>query len=135
MKIGWVISFICLAAAGCSRERARAVDPVAKDVQGGPADYQQMVNRARNRRTAEDNLAMLEDARKRFLNDRGRLPSNLVEMVSNGFLSSIPEAPAGTQFSYDPGTGNIRMTATRPTSIEIPSGGPQAPSLIGPRKP
>jgi hypothetical protein len=78
-----------------------------------------MVQGARNdsiRRNFELRLAALrgvkeiEIARDRFLKDRDRLPLSLQELVSTGYLHSIPADPYGGEFFLEPG-GMIRSTS------------------------
>lgn len=118
-------------ASACTRERARVPTASMVDAEGEPADFQQLVERSRTRLTAEGQLALVEAARDRFLHERGRLPSNLVELVNYHVLPEVPQTPAGMKFLYDPATGTVRLVPERlPVSDVIATEGPEAPSLI-----
>lgn len=107
--MGFLLVTLFCAMAGCTRERARAVDIKAATPEPEQKDYRELVERARSRQTTEQNIAALETATAKFMHDQGRLPSNLVELVAGNYLPEIPEAPEGDEFMYDPATGNIQL--------------------------
>jgi hypothetical protein len=106
---------------GCSRERARAVAVPADGADGAQKDYRAMLDRIRTRQTAEANMAEIELARDRFLRERGRLPSNLVELVHLKYLVAMPQAPKGEEFLYDAVNGNIQLQPVSQPGDSVPA--------------
>ena len=96
--------------AACTPERARVVTPVAKETSPPEArDYRQMLDQARSKRAGESSLADIARALDRFRSDKGRMPTNLAELVLGGSLRSIPAPPAGFGYAYEPKSGNVRL--------------------------
>jgi hypothetical protein len=130
-----LIAFAALASAGCSPQRSTAVaDPAA----GGARDYRQMIARSRARQKSQNTIQEMQDAIQRFQRDIGRLPSNIYELVSRGYLKVVPSLPAGQQYSYDPNMGILTIVAVQPRDTLSPAL-PTAPELtnrpaLGPGK-
>src|SRR5262249_29650345 len=61
-------------------------------------------NMAKAKQTAGKtvDVASLNQAIGLFQVDKGRLPSDLDELVKEGYLKKIPDAPYGTKIDYDP---------------------------------
>ena len=127
-----------LGVSACSRsERSRAVRPGATNEAAVSAsrDYRAMIERARSRQTMADVLAALGDGLDRFRNDRGRLPTNLAELVVHGYVEGIPEPPKGTAYAYDPRSGNLRLLPIDERGrLAVPEDNLQTPSLMRPTK-
>lgn len=131
LRLGGLAASAALLCA-CSAERSQAVrisqDEKAQDAK----DYHAMLKTARSRTAAEDTLGTIVTGLERFRSERGRLPTNLFEMVSSGTLPSIPPPPAGAAYGYDPRSGNIRMVPVDEAGkIAVPEDPFQAPSLLG----
>ncbi|MDZ4817171.1 MAG: hypothetical protein SGI71_13020 [Verrucomicrobiota bacterium] len=45
-----------------------------------------------------------------FKEQEGRLPASLDELVSTGYLKSLPRAPVGQKYEYNPETGEFTIT-------------------------
>jgi len=73
-----------------------------------PVDYLGTVVRAKQ--SAEKTVSTLgiDQAIKMFAGQEGRYPKTLNELVPE-FLPSLPQPPAGMQYSYDPTTGVVKV--------------------------
>lgn len=40
----------------------------------------------------------------------GKYPKSLRDLVENNYVRELPQAPKGTEFAYDPGTGKVSLT-------------------------
>ncbi len=56
--------------------------------------------------TADPNLALGS-----FLMAKGRMPTNMQEMVTEKFLRAVPPAPAGKKYVIDPKAGRVVLVA------------------------
>lgn len=52
----------------------------------------------------------LEKVAGKFLEDNGRYPADINELVSRGYISRVPEEPFGGEFVLDPVTGEASST-------------------------
>ncbi len=130
MKAALFLMIAVALSTACSRERARAVAPAANESDRSPSNYLAIVERARDRQETGDGLVMLEAAKAAFMNDRGRLPSNIQELVSLRYLEHIPPPPLGTRYRYERETGTFDLESLSPSSPD-PAGDPiTAPSLL-----
>ena len=55
----------------------------------------------------------LESAVARFLNENGRYPRKLEELVTRNYIRSLPRDPAGAVYVYDPSSGQVSSVAGR----------------------
>ena len=107
---------LCALLPACSRERSRTVSEEDTDTAlEGPRDYREMLARARSKQNTAQNLEAMENAIHRFQSELARLPTNLLELTARGFLPTIPEAPRGQAYSYDPVHGNVKL-------LDLPDG-------------
>lgn len=98
---------------------------------GGEKDYRAMIDQARTRKTGDTVISEIAQGLNRFRAERGRLPTNLVELVHTGILPKIPPAPAGLAYAYEPRSGNIRMVPVDAFGqVQLPEDRYEAPSLI-----
>ena len=94
-------------AAACSPQRSRVVnEQQRKDQQ---RDYRQMIERARNRQASQAAVQDMQEGVRAFQRDFGRLPSNVVELVSRRYVKHIPRLPDGQQFVFDTLHGNVSI--------------------------
>jgi hypothetical protein len=125
------IAAVAFALCACSAERSRAVRVSEVDEKSEKKDYRAMLEKARERTAAEDSLGPILAGLDRFRSQRGRLPTNLAELVTSGMMTAIPPAPSGMAHLFDPHNGNIRLIpATEPDRITLPDDGFQVPSLL-----
>lgn len=122
---------IALGASACTPERTRAV----RNAEAGPAteqkDYRDMLKQARARSDAEDTLGPLVRGLEVFRNERGRLPTNLAELVQSGIIKGIPAPPPGAAYAYDARNGNVRLLPVDDAGrVAVPDDTFQPPSLL-----
>lgn len=74
-----------------------------------PVDY--LGAQAQAKRTAGRvvSLAELQNAIQKFQAMEDRFPRDLNELVTERYLPSVPVAPPGMKFRYDPATGSIAV--------------------------
>ena len=73
-----------------------------------PVDYLGAVSKAK--KTADKTVATvgIDQAIKMYSAEMGTMPKNLNELVPS-YLPSIPPAPAGMKYDYDPKTGVVKV--------------------------
>lgn len=104
---------IILTAAACSRQRSRALEePRVPEEEG--RNYQEMLDRVRNRQSPVQIQESLIDATRRFQREMGRLPTNLTELVRRKYLPELKPAPEGYAYTYDPVHGNVGLAPVTP---------------------
>lgn len=97
---------------GCGKKQAAksAEDPLANSGNPllAPVDY--LGAQARGKRSAVKMIGFVEiqAAIQQFHTMEDRYPKDLTELVSQGFLVTMPTAPSGVAWSYNPQTGEIR---------------------------
>ena len=74
-----------------------------------PADYVGALNQAQKKAVSVVNAAPLEQTIQAFHAAEGRYPKNLDELVAEGYVASLPEAPKGMKFSYDAASGELKV--------------------------
>jgi hypothetical protein len=125
------IAALTLLLGACSAERSRAVRVSPDEQAQDTKDYRAMLNVARTRTAAEDTLGAIITGLERFRSERGRLPTNLYEMVHSGAMTVIPTPPAGVAYAYDPYSGNVRLVPVDERGkIAVPDDTYRAPTLM-----
>lgn len=84
-----------------------------------PVDYLGAVGSAQKQAAKVVDLTSLQQAIQAFQAGEDRLPSNLQELVSEGYLPRLPSPPSGTRFAYDSQRGQVRL---------VPATGAPAPA-------
>jgi hypothetical protein len=98
--------------AGCGKEPAKK-EPASNPLTA-PVDYLGAATRAQQHADKTIDLATLRQAIQMFQLEEGRLPKELSELVTAGYLPRLPAPPPGQQISYDAASGSVRVVA-RPT--------------------
>jgi len=65
--------------------------------------------KAQQNATSTADMVSLKPAIDQFQVDKGRYPKDLNELVTEKYLSKIPEAPYGSKIDYDPATGTVKV--------------------------
>jgi len=105
------LCFLC----GCNKSNTggSSTNAPATNASGNPitapVDYLGAVGQAK--RSSERTLGTLgiNQAVQMFYTQEGRYPKSLNELVSKSYLSSVPTAPAGNKFDYNPQTGQVKV--------------------------
>ena len=96
----------CGQSGGSSQSSTNAADNVAK---AEKVPYiGAMVKAERNAATTAD-MASLKPAIDQFQVDKGRYPKDLNELITEKYMSKVPEAPYGMKVDYDPATGTVKV--------------------------
>jgi predicted small lipoprotein YifL len=59
--------------------------------------------------TPADKVAALKQAVQKFNTQEGHYPKTLDELAPK-YIATIPDAPAGFRYAYDPATGDLKVT-------------------------
>lgn len=121
--------------AGCGKESESAAGSKGREPGGAgnpltaPVDYLGAVGAAQRHAEKVADLVPLQHAVQAFQAGEDRLPSNLRELVTEGYLPKLPDAPRGTRIEYNPQTGQVRIVAA-----PRPPAGPPTPPTPGDRR-
>jgi hypothetical protein len=74
-----------------------------------PADYLGAVGKAHQTATKVVDTVGLKQAIGQFYAMEGRFPKDLKELVTQKYLASIPQPPAGKKITYNPTTGDVKI--------------------------
>ncbi len=99
--------------AGCKREEAASTRqtnaPSGGNPLTAPVDYLGAAGRAQRSASKTISGAALDQAIRIFFTEKGRFPNDLKELIPQ-YISTIPPAPAGMKYNYDPKTGAVELT-------------------------
>lgn len=109
---------VLLLGAGCGKKdssKAKATNTVETtgNPLTAPVDYLGAVGKAKKTAEKTADSAALTQALQQFISAEGRKPKDLQELVTEGYLDRVPQAPRGMQFFYDPQSGQLRIVQTR----------------------
>ena len=98
--------------AGCGKSDSPASKSTNASSSGNPltapVDYLGAVGQAQKRAGKVVASAGLDQAIKMFYSQEGKFPASLNALVPD-YLQSIPPAPNGMKYSYDPKTGVLKV--------------------------
>lgn len=114
---------LAIALAGCGEAKSSASKssnagkPTAPSQSSGnpltaPVDYLGAVGNAQKQAAKTVDLTSLHQAVQAFQAGEERLPKNLQELVTEGYLPRLPLPPRGMQWAYQPQTGQVRAVPT-----------------------
>ena len=97
---------------GCGKGDSTAPKPTNTASSGNPitapVDYLGAINQAQKRAGKVISTAGLDQAIKMYQATEGKFPPSLNALVPD-YLHSIPAAPNGMNYTYDPATGVIKV--------------------------
>jgi len=104
----------CCFAACKKEESASASKPTnAPASSGNPLtavpDYLGAVSKAQKSSIRTLDTVQVSQAIQLFHEQEERFPSDLKELVSKGYIASIPAAPYGMKYQYDPNSGRAQV--------------------------
>ncbi|MBI3417850.1 MAG: hypothetical protein HY043_21365 [Verrucomicrobia bacterium] len=117
MKTLTTLSFVAvLILSGCGKKDAasnasatNAAAPSSGNPLTAPVDYLGAVSKAQKTAVKVLDVSSINKAIQEFNAGEGRYPNDLNELVKEHYLGSVPTAPAGTKFEYNPATGQMRV--------------------------
>jgi hypothetical protein len=89
---------------GCSKE-----EPAPKPGEAVPAPVQTPEPAAPAPAESTVDLQTINQALKKFAQDKKRVPPNLDELVQAGYLPRVPKPPLGKRFAIDPNKVEVRI--------------------------
>lgn len=110
MKIGpALLASVALSLAACSKQETSTTSkPPSGNPVTAPVDYLGAVSKARNASAKVIDSATINRAIQLFYAEEDRFPRDLNELVASKYLPSVPAAPPGTRWAYNPRTGAIQ---------------------------
>jgi hypothetical protein len=99
----------CLAGCGEKNSNNSAATNSTGNPLTAPVDYLGAIDKAQQHAVKTVDLVSINQAIQLFQEDRGRLPKDLNELVTERFLGKIPKAPYGSRIDYDPATGKVTV--------------------------
>ena len=76
-----------------------------------PTDYLGAVSKAQKNSVSTLSLTSVQQGIQAFQAGEGRKPQSLQELVDEGYLPRMPDAPRGMQFKYDASAGTVSLEA------------------------
>lgn len=92
------------ASAAATNPPAASGNPVT-----APVDYLGGIAKAKRGADAKIESASLNQSVQLFYVQEGRYPKDLNELVKPGYLSRLPQPPAGMKYDYNPATGQVKV--------------------------
>lgn len=114
MKL-FATSLVCLfTLAGCAKEEETKQQNLLTNNSSGnpltaPVDYLGAVNQARKTAIKTLDQAGINNAIQQFYAVEDRFPKDLNELAQKHYIQSVPEAPPGSRFAYNPANGEFRI--------------------------
>ena len=95
---------------GCGDDKAKAPEKAGA---GNPLnagnDYLNVLNKAKKSAEKTVDLTVLNTAINQFKTEEGRFPLELVELMRQSYIRSIPDAPYGMKIVYNPTNGTVAV--------------------------
>ena len=114
MKMSWILHLTVLLfiVLGCSRQEEQ---PAAKNEESSsnpltaPVDYLGAVVKSKNVAEKVLGTTSIQQAIQTFHAMEGRFPGDLSELVTEKYLSVMPQVPRGMKLIYDSLTGQVKF--------------------------
>ena len=113
--LGLLVMVAGVVAGGCQKKPAASPQPTNPPATASgnpltaPVDYLGTINEAKKHSIARINYAQVTHAIQQFQAMEERYPKDLNELVSQHYLGSVPNPPAGMKFDYNPTTGALKV--------------------------
>ena len=106
--------FLAVLLAGCGGNSGTPAQQTNAPASGGgvltaPVDYLGAVGNAQKSAVKTIDTASIQQAIQMFQIDKGRFPKELKELVDEGFMPRIPEAPYGMKIVYNAQDGSVKV--------------------------
>lgn len=103
---------VLVVAAGCSKPETATTKSTNSASSGNPitapVDYLGAVAKAKHVSEKVIDTTSINQSIQLFYAQEDRFPKDLNELVSKRYLPSLPAAPPGTRWAYNPQTGEIK---------------------------
>ena len=104
--VAWLFLTGCGQSSTSSQASTNAADNATK---ADNVPYIGAMAKAERNAGATADVASLKPAIDQFQVDKGRYPKDLNELVTEKYISKVPEAPYGMKIDYDPATGTVKV--------------------------
>jgi len=114
LKILYLVAGLCFLAGCNKKDSAESATTTNSSASSGnpitaPVDYLGAVGKAKQSADKTLNTASLNSTIQLFYAQEGHYPRSLNELVKPGYLSQLPQPPAGMKFDYNPNTGQLKV--------------------------
>jgi len=110
--VGWMLVAGSLWMTGCGPKEPKKPDGASSgNPATAPLDYLAAQGKAKQTAIRVISTAELTGAIEKFHAMEDRYPKDFNELVQQHYLQSIPEAPRGKAFQYNPQDGSVRLVA------------------------
>ena len=98
----------------CGKQTSKEEAPKESGTSSGnpvtaPVDYLGAVAGAKKKMEGNIGLSSMTQAIQQFQIAEGRLPKELSELVTKGYLGQIPKPPYQMRYQYNPATGELAV--------------------------
>ena len=109
----WITASLAALLAGCNKEStppAQATNaPSSGNPLNAPGEYLGGLAKGHQSAVKTVDVSSLNHAIQLFQVDKGRFPKDLNELVTEKFITRIPEAPAAMKIVYDANAGTVKV--------------------------
>lgn len=109
MKASLVALAICVSVLGCGQKQEEAPAKSSGNPVTAPVDYLGAVTKAKKSMEGKIDTVAVTQALQQFAGEKGRFPKDLNELVSTGYLKSLPQPPYGMKYQYNAQTGEVKV--------------------------
>lgn len=88
-------------------------DPPGTNPANAPTDYIGAIAKGKKKSEATVENMKVIPAIQQFQASESRYPKSLQELVDEGYLQALPQAPAGKKVDYNPETGEFKIVAAQ----------------------
>lgn len=112
MKTFLLVALISFGIAGCGQKEA---EPPKKETNSSgnpltaPVDYLGAVAKAKKSAEKSIEISALTQHIQMFHAQEGHFPATLNDLVTKGYLKSLPAPPYGMQYQYNPQAGELKI--------------------------
>ena len=107
------VSLAALILVGCGDQSSQSGQSTNAATGGNPVtapvDYLGAISKGEQSAIKTIDTSSIQKAIQLFQVEKGRLPTDLNELVREKYLPRIPETPYGTKLDYNPTTGDIKV--------------------------
>ncbi len=119
-------------ASGCGQKKSAAAKSTNAAPSSGsssgnpltaPVDYLGAVGNAQKQSIKTLDTIQVQQAIQAFAAGEERLPANLQELISEGYIPRLPDLPRGTRYEYDRTSGRVRIVQAPAPAAGAPTSG------------
>jgi hypothetical protein len=104
----WIAVVAVVASFACSRQQTPGNESATGNPVTAPVDYLGAVGKAKRISEKTVDVASVTRAIQMFYVEQDRFPTDLNELVAKQYLPSVPAAPPGRRWVYNPKTGELK---------------------------